>query len=296
MKDLMNTAVAAVIMMSFAAVTAAPLPAPSMPSPHSPIVGGSALPLMPNYGSTSAVSSQPAAQLPMVPPQPGPTAVTTLPPPPAGAAPSSSLMTRMIASQPLTAGPQGVIRQPNISLFAVATAEPRLFMEHDLVQIIVREVSQASRGQEVDLEKDWELNAQVNAWPSSNFADLLQLIIRQGAGGNVPRVNIEAEKDFNGEGDYIRKDNLTDRLTAEVIEVLPNGNLVLQSCTTIQTDQETSTMKVTGICRPDDVTPANTLLSSQIFNLKIERLNSGELKKVSEKGIIAQVLDTVFAF
>lgn len=300
----MNQAVSAVVtMMVLMSVTAmppelaaAPLPAPAMPSPHAPIVGGSAIPLVPDYGSTTGSAPRGAAQPPMVPPQPGASVVMPLPQLPPGAAPSSSLMTRMIATQPLAFGAAGVVRQPNISLFAVSTAEPRLFREHDLVQIVVREVSQATRGQEVDLEKDWELNAQVNAWPSSNLTDLLQLIIRQGSGNNVPRVNLEAEKDFNGEGDYIRKDNLTDRLTAEVLEVLPNGNLVLQSCTTIQTDQETSTMKVTGICRPDDITPANTLLSNQIFNLKIERLNSGELKKVSEKGIIAQVFDTVFAF
>jgi flagellar L-ring protein precursor FlgH len=296
MNQVTRAVVTVMIGMSVVEATAAPLPAPAMPSPHSPIVGAPAVPLVPDYGSTTGSAPQGAAQAPMVPPQPGAYVVTPLPALPPGAAPSSSLMTRMIATQPLTVGAQGVVRQPNISLFAVSTAEPRLFKEHDLVQIIVREVSQASRGQEVDLEKDWALNAQVNSWPSSSFTDLLQLIIRQGSGNNVPRVNLEAEKDFNGEGDYIRKDNLTDRLTAEVLEVLPNGNLVLQSCTTIQTDKELSTMKVTGICRPDDITPANTLLSNQIFNLKIERLNSGELKKVSEKGIIAQVFDTVFAF
>ena len=55
-------------------------------------------------------------------------------------------------------------------------------------------------------------------------------------------------------------------------------------------------MKVTGVCRPEDVSPANTVLSNQIHDLSIEKVNHGELKKASEKGIIAQVFDAIFAW
>ncbi len=74
------------------------------------------------------------------------------------------------------------------------------------------------------------------------------------------------------------------------------GSLVLEVRSHIKTDEEESTIKVTGICRPEDVTAANTILSNQLHDLKIEKMHEGELKKANEKGIIAKVLDTIFAF
>ena len=53
---------------------------------------------------------------------------------------------------------------------------------------------------------------------------------------------------------------------------------------------------MTGICRPEDVSPANTILSNQIHDLEVEKIHKGELKKANEKGIISKFLDFLFAF
>ena len=81
-----------------------------------------------------------------------------------------------------------------------------------------------------------------------------------------------------------------------MIEVLPNGNLVLESRTFIKTDAEEATIKVTGVCRAEDVTAANTVLSSQIHDLVVEKVHEGELKKANEKGLLAKFFDAIFAF
>jgi flagellar L-ring protein FlgH len=216
---------------------------------------------------------------------------------PANASPSSSLMSRVVAAEAATAGTDEAMgRGASVSLFAVQSAEARQFNKHDLVQIIVREASKMQRNQKTKAEKEWDLGASVKAWPGGTLADLLNFQIPGGSGDNLPEVDVASDKNFEGKGEYNRQDNMTDRLTAEVLDILPNGNLILEARTSIQTDQEISTMKVTGICRPDDITPANTVLSQQIFDLQIMRMHEGELKRTSEKGIIARVLDTVFAF
>lgn len=71
---------------------------------------------------------------------------------------------------------------------------------------------------------------------------------------------------------------------------------MLEARTHIKQDNEESTMKVTGICRPEDVSPVNTVLSNQIHDLHVEKINAGDLKNVNEKGIIAKVFDAVFAW
>ena len=81
-----------------------------------------------------------------------------------------------------------------------------------------------------------------------------------------------------------------------MLQILPNGNLILESRTRMKQDNEEFILKVTGICRPEDVTPANTILSSQLYDLMVDKVNNGELKKANEKGFFTQVLDLLFAF
>jgi len=214
---------------------------------------------------------------------------------PGGDSASSSLM----ANAPVTIPTS---EQPNphalrtVSMFAVAPPEPRTYQVHDLVQIIVRETSTAKSSAELDTTKESEIDGAVPSWPDFNIEDLLRLTLHQSDDSDNPKLKINFTKDFQGEGDYSRKDDFSARLTAEVIEVLPNGNLVLEARTHIKTDDEQATMKVTGICRPDDITPANTVLSNQIHDLAIDKMHTGELRESSKKGILSKILETVFAF
>jgi flagellar L-ring protein precursor FlgH len=125
---------------------------------------------------------------------------------------------------------------------------------------------------------------------------LLDLRLAAGRTTDLPQLGLSFENEFEGKGDYERRDDFTARITAEVIEVLPNGNLVLEARSQIKMDEEVSTMKVTGTCSPDAVTPANTVFSHNLHDLKIEKINTGELKKANQKGFISKILDAVFAF
>jgi flagellar L-ring protein precursor FlgH len=224
------------------------------------------------------------------------TALVAQPPASTEESPSSSLMVVTPVQGPAVApnGPPHGLRAT--SMFAIAPPQPRKFQVHDLVQIIVRETSQAKSSQDLETKKDFNIDGSVGAWPHFSLADLLQLQLQGGNNSNMPAVNLDFTKDFKGEADYERKDDLAGRLTAEIIEVLPNGNLVLEARTHIKTDKEEQTMKATGICRPADITAANTILSNQLHDLAIEKIHRGELRDAGQKGIISKVLETVFAF
>lgn len=211
-------------------------------------------------------------------------------------APTSSLMARSLgnAESVDANGEQHALRAG--SMFAVAPAKPRKFAQHDLLQIIVQESSKAESTHETEAKKDYKLDGKVSAWPDLNLQDLLNLRLFAGRSAGLPELGLDFAKDFKGDAEYKREDEFTTRLTAEVIEVLPNGNLILESRTYIKTDEEEAAIKVTGICRPEDVSAANSILSNQMHDLKIEKMHKGELKRTNEKGIIAKMLDTIFAF
>jgi flagellar L-ring protein precursor FlgH len=201
-------------------------------------------------------------------------------------APSGSLMARLVAHAP----PQASTGDPHAlrdgSLFAIAPPKTRTFTKHDLIQVIVREQSRAESTHELETEKDYSIDGRVNAWPE----------FLGGLSADLHALDVELGKDFSGEGDYKREDDFTARLTAEVIDLLPNGNLVLEARTSIHTDEEESMILVTGICRPEDVDASNSVLSSRVHDLKIQKMHEGELKRSNEKGIIARILDTIFAW
>ncbi len=184
----------------------------------------------------------------------------------------------------------------DVSLFAIEEAKPPTFQKHDLIQIVVRETSRARSKQKLKSEKEYELTGQISAWPDLSLLYLLDLRIGAGRTTDLTQLGLIFENEFEGKGDYERRDDFTARITAEVIEVLPNGNLVLEARSQIKMDEEVSTMKVTGTCSPDAVTPANTVLSHNLHDLKIEKINTGELKKANQKGFISKILDAVFAF
>jgi flagellar L-ring protein precursor FlgH len=181
-------------------------------------------------------------------------------------------------------------------MFAIAPAEERVFAEHDLIEIVVRETSSASSSQELETEKETKMRGAVTEWPDLQLSNLLDGFFKAGDDSDLPSLDLQFKKEFTGDGEYERRDDFTARLTAEIIEILPNGNLILESRTRLKTDDEESLLKVTGICRPEDVTPANTILSSQLHDLKVEKMNQGELRKANKKGIITKVLETMFAF
>jgi flagellar L-ring protein precursor FlgH len=216
--------------------------------------------------------------------------------PPAGDSASSSLLvtTPIELPPPVTNDPPHALRMT--SMFAIAPPKPRTFQVHDLVQIIVRETSEAKSSQDLQTKKDSKLDGKVGAWPNFNLSDLLNLQLHGGRTDNLPEAKIDFTNDFKGQGDYERKDDLTARLTAEIVEVQPNGNLVLEARTFIKTDKEEQSIKATGICRSADITAANTILSNQLHDLTIEKMHKGELREAGQKGIIAKVLETVFAF
>ncbi|MHC5004463.1 MAG: flagellar basal body L-ring protein FlgH [Planctomycetota bacterium] len=182
------------------------------------------------------------------------------------------------------------------SMLRVPLPGPREFAKHDLVQIIVRESSASHSKHELDAEKEYDIDGRIKAWPHFDIVDMLQLQLAAGNTSPLPELSAEFSKNFEGDGEYKRRDDLTARLTAEVVEVLPNGNLVLEARTQITNDDEGAIMTMTGICRSDDVSAANSVLSSQVFNLKFEKVHTGELKKANQKGIITKIFDFFFAW
>jgi len=85
-------------------------------------------------------------------------------------------------------------------------------------------------------------------------------------GANVfnPAVKGSGKSDFAGKGDTVREGKLIGTITARVVEVMPNGNLLLESRKEITINNEKQILVFHGMIRPEDVTIDNTVMSSSV--------------------------------
>jgi len=184
------------------------------------------------------------------------------------------------------------------SLTAVPAQDPRVLKVHDHVTIIIREQSTTTSESTLETEKEFDLDAGVSAFPHLTLKSLLKGQLRQSDTdqADLPRATVDATKEFEGEGEYERRDTMTTRLTARVVDVKPNGMIVLEARTQIRNDDEVQTITVTGSCHPEAVGIDNTVLSTQLFDLRIDKNNTGELRETTRKGLLTKVLELIFNF
>lgn len=185
------------------------------------------------------------------------------------------------------------------SLIAVTMPEPRRFSIHDLIFITVRESSESRFDASLETEKETGLEGDVTAFPTFTLSDLLELRFKSkdfSEDPNRPRVQLGFEREFEGEGESTRSDVMTARVAARVIDIRPNGNLVLEARKHLRTDEESVTILLTGTCRPIDVNPDNTLDSYKLYDLHLVKITDGEVHKAATKGVFTKLLDLLFNF
>jgi flagellar L-ring protein precursor FlgH len=180
-----------------------------------------------------------------------------------------------------------------VSFFTVPEAKPRMLKKHDLVTIIVDEASTYSSAGTTDLQKSADFDAKINAMIRLS---LKNLSLSENGTSAIPEINTSGTRDFKGDGAVNRTDSLTTRITAEVLDVKPNGTLVLQARQHIKTDDEEQTMILSGNCRVEDVTPDNTVLSSQMFDKDVTKSNKGAVRDTMKRGWVPKLLDVINPF
>jgi flagellar L-ring protein precursor FlgH len=181
-----------------------------------------------------------------------------------------------------------------LSTFAVAPPRPREFKTHDLVTIVVDESSRQQADQSLKSDKKVQnsatLGSVLDPW------ELLEARLRAGATTNLKMLDIGANNKFDGKGEYERTDKLQMKIQAEVIDVKPNGVLVLEARKYIDKNGETQETVLSGSCRREDVTQNNSVLSSQIAAMSLTTRSTGQVDDGARKGIVTKVLEGLFAF
>lgn len=142
----------------------------------------------------------------------------------------------------------------------------------DLVTIVISE-NQDVRNEEVsDLQKETTLNYAID-----NFD------IAPNAFDPLPELDASSTDKLKGTANYTKRGQFNARLTAVVVDVLPNGNLVLQGRREIRVDRETKLIEVSGLVRRWDVAADNTVASELVADAKISYAGKGPLTDTTNR-------------
>ena len=81
-----------------------------------------------------------------------------------------------------------------------------------------------------------------------------------------------------------------------VMEVMKNGNLVVDGQRNIQVNNEKQTIHVKGIVRPVDITAQNTIISTNLASAEIMYQGDGQVSRQQKPGFLSRLLDWVWIF
>jgi flagellar L-ring protein precursor FlgH len=198
------------------------------------------------------------------------------------AGPSSSLLGNPELRRPLSVGEHswtsGAYRLPQ---------EVKQLEEHDLITVLVDEKSVVVSEGEMDRKKkahgdlilkDWILLKGLAAIPDPQTL-------------GEPHIRGEMDNKLRAEAGMETRDSMKFRITCQVAEILPNGNLVIEGHDTIRNNSEVWDYSLMGEIRPEDVLPNNTVLSEQVFNKRIDKRESGHVRDGYRRGWLLRWLD-----
>lgn len=117
--------------------------------------------------------------------------------------------------------------------------------------------------------------------------------------GNVPTLkgmgfdtNIAQNRNFGGNSGADQSNSLQGNITVTVAEIMPNGNLVVRGEKWMTLNSGDEFIRISGIVRPDDVAPDNTILSTRLANAKISYSGTGSLADSQNMGWLAKFFNS----
>jgi flagellar L-ring protein precursor FlgH len=104
------------------------------------------------------------------------------------------------------------------------------------------------------------------------------------------------DNNFKGTGVTTKTDKMTAYMSATVIDVLPNGNLLIRGSRWTKVNDELQQMVLEGVVRPVDISSRNEILSQRIADAKIFIVGKGPVSTQQKPGWLGQLFDIINPF
>ena len=153
----------------------------------------------------------------------------------------------------------------------------------DIVTVLVTESSALNRQAETNTKKE--------STNSANLSSLFGLPL-----GDKTQYAFEGANEHKGSGSVTRSDEVTAKVAARVVKVLPSGNLIIEGRRAVRANDETQYLAISGVIRQEDITSNNTILSTQVADAEIVLEGKGVMAEKQRPGLLNRFADWLFLF
>jgi flagellar L-ring protein FlgH len=145
------------------------------------------------------------------------------------------------------------------------STDVRAMHAHDLISIVVVETLSASTDGSVKNSRSSNANSQVaTLFSKLSASNSLQNLLSQSSASAL-----------NAQGQSVTNSSLNTVVGGQVVQVLPNGVLVVEADRQVAFNQQTQMIRLRGLVRPSDVNPSNQVLSTAVTDLELEVVGKG---------------------
>ena len=182
--------------------------------------------------------------------------------------------------------PPEVVRSQNGAIYQPATSielfrNNKAYRTGDILTIILEEQTDAVTRSATSTAKD-------NTWKMGSPTLLGTPVTHNG--NAILGASLDASRNFSGSGNSSQSNSLEGNITVMVSKVLSNGNLVVRGEKIVSINQGAESLRLSGIVRPEDIRPDNSVFSSRIANARVHYGGAGTLADSNQKGWLSRIL------
>ncbi len=176
----------------------------------------------------------------------------------------------------------------------------------DILTIVLNERTTANRSSNASAEKTSTAEITADLSPLANLGNVVKGLPgagiarwigrrAQAAGASVNGIGAESTVEFEGAGTASAQNAFTGTITATVLEVLPNGNLVVAGEKQVAVSAEEEVIRVSGVVAPADLV-RNSITSSKMADLRLEYRGKGAGDSAQQPGWFTSTLMKISPF
>jgi flagellar L-ring protein precursor FlgH len=173
----------------------------------------------------------------------------------------------------------------NRSSYRPAFEDAKARMVGDAITIQIIETVTASQVSSSTANRTASTDASISAFPVVSAMDLAKL-----------KVGTASTNDFSGKGGTESANTFTGSITATVVDVLPNGHLVVAGDKQIGVNQNVDVLRFSGTIDPLLIQPGNRINSTQVANARIESKGRGAQAEAQTVGWLSRFFFSVLPF
>jgi flagellar L-ring protein precursor FlgH len=174
-----------------------------------------------------------------------------------------------------------------LPLLAAASPAPSMYSDPiarcsgDILTVQIVENTSATAVANTNTKSEYDASLNAGGTGALDFLPLLS------GGGST-------KGEHKGDGRTQRQGRLTGTVTVKVVEVFPDGNMRIEGQKSVVINGERQLTLLSGVIRPQDVTPENTIRSDRIADAEITFKGKGVLANTERPGVIARIFDWIF--